>query len=129
MTFGQSLSPGNEQREFWGSEAADRMGSRNVGGIKDMRKLPDVLFVIDPRKEDIAVNEAQKLNIPIFAMVDTNSDPNKVDFAIPANDDASKSIRIIAEYITGKIKEGLEERPRGLHVPDRFSPAGLPGLS
>ena len=65
---------------------------KNLGSIADMSRLPGALFVVDTLREHIAVKEAQKLNIPIFAMVDTNSDPREVDFAIPANDDASKAI-------------------------------------
>lgn len=81
-----------------------------LGGIANLNRLPQALFVIDIHHEHLAIAEAKKLGLKTLAMVDTNSDPNKVDFAIPANDDASKSIRIITEYIAGKIKEGLEER-------------------
>ena len=81
-----------------------------LGGIKDMPRIPDVIFIVDPRKERIAVQEAQKLNIPIFAMVDTNSDPREVDFAIPANDDASKAIEKVLSYITEAVNEGLSGR-------------------
>ena len=81
-----------------------------------MTRLPGALFVVDIRREHIAVREAQKLNIPIFAMVDTNCDPREVDFAIPSNDDASKSIDIILNFITGAIKEGLSERQKEKEV-------------
>ena len=83
---------------------------KNLGSIADMTRLPGALFVIDIKKEHIAVAEAQKLNIPIFAMVDTNSDPRQVDFVIPSNDDASKSIDKILTYVTGAVAEGLSER-------------------
>lgn len=83
---------------------------KNLGSISDMSRLPAALFVVDVNKEHIAVAEARKLNIPIFAMVDTNSDPNLVDFAIPANDDASKSISIIVGAAVQAIAEGLNER-------------------
>jgi small subunit ribosomal protein S2 len=83
---------------------------KNLGSIADMTRLPGALFVIDIKKEHIAVAEAQKLNIPIFAMVDTNSDPRQVDFVIPANDDASKSIDKVLSYVTDAIAEGLAER-------------------
>ena len=83
---------------------------KNLGSIADMTRLPGALFVIDVKKEHIAVAEAQKLNIPIFAMVDTNSDPRPIDFVIPANDDASKSIDRVLSYITDAISEGLSER-------------------
>ncbi len=83
---------------------------KNLGSITDMTRLPGAIFVVDIRRENIAVKEAQKLNIPIFAMVDTNSDPRKVDFVIPSNDDASKSIDKIISLITDAISEGLSER-------------------
>ena len=83
---------------------------KNLGSIADMSKLPGALFVVDTLREHIAVKEAQKLNIPIFAMVDTNSDPREVDFAIPANDDASKSIEKVLSYITEAVNEGLAGR-------------------
>lgn len=85
---------------------------RILGGIKDLTRLPAALFVIDIRKEHIAIKEAQKLNIPVFAMVDTNSDPDQVDFAIPANDDAFKSIDLITRHIAASIEEGLSERKK-----------------
>ena len=85
---------------------------KNLGSITDMTRLPGALFVIDIRRENIAVREAQKLNIPIFAMVDTNCDPREVDYAIPSNDDASKSINLILSHITQAIKDGLSERQK-----------------
>jgi len=85
---------------------------KNLGSITDMTRLPGALFVVDIRREHIAVREAQKLNIPIFAMVDTNCDPREVDFAIPSNDDASKSIDIILNYVSDAIKGGLTERQK-----------------
>ena len=83
---------------------------KNLGSISDMTRLPGALFVVDIKKEHIAVAEAQKLNIPIFAMVDTNSDPRLVDFVIPANDDASKSIEKVLSHVTDAIAEGLSNR-------------------
>lgn len=83
---------------------------KNLGSITDMTRLPGALIVVDIKREHIAVAEARKLNIPIFAMVDTNSDPRLVDYVIPSNDDASKSIENILEYLTDAIKEGLEDR-------------------
>jgi small subunit ribosomal protein S2 len=83
---------------------------KNLGSISDLTRLPAAMFIVDIRKEHIAVHEARRLNIPIFAMVDTNSDPNLVDFPIPANDDASKSISLILEVVCGAMLEGLEER-------------------
>ncbi|GGG34315.1 30S ribosomal protein S2 [Bizionia arctica] len=83
---------------------------KNLGSISDMTRLPAALFVVDIKREHIAIAEAQKLNIPIFAMVDTNSDPRQVDYVIPANDDASKSIDKILTYVTNAIAGGLAER-------------------
>lgn len=83
-----------------------------LGGIADLNRLPAALFIIDVKKEHIAVSEAIKLNIPTFAMVDTNSDPTNIDFPIPANDDATKSISIICSIIGKAIQEGLDERKR-----------------
>lgn len=83
-----------------------------LGGIADLNRLPAALFIVDVKKEHIAVAEALKLNIPVFAMVDTNSDPTNVDFPIPANDDATKSINLIAGVIGKAIQEGLDERKR-----------------
>ncbi|MCI5140326.1 MAG: 30S ribosomal protein S2 [Candidatus Electrothrix sp. ATG1] len=82
---------------------------RNVGGIKNMRKLPDVLFVIDPRKEEIAVNEAQKLNIPVVALTDTNCSPEGIEHLIPGNDDAIRAIRLITSQIADAVLEGKGE--------------------
>lgn len=83
---------------------------KNLGSISDMSRLPSALFIVDVMKEHIAVAEARKLNIPTFAIVDTNSDPNVVDFAIPANDDASKSIAVIVKTMCDAIQEGLNEK-------------------
>lgn len=83
---------------------------KTLGSIQDLTRLPSALFVVDVLKEHIAVKEAQRLNIPVFAMVDTNSNPAEADFAIPANDDASKSIEVILSHLCDSIKEGLEER-------------------
>ena len=83
---------------------------KNLGSINDMTRLPGALFVIDIKREHIAIKEAQKLKIPIFAMVDTNSDPREVDFVIPANDDATKSIDKIMSLMVDAIQEGLQER-------------------
>lgn len=81
---------------------------RNLGGIKNMRTHPDAIFVIDPKKEDIAVNEAQKLNIPVVALTDTNCDPDGIDYLIPGNDDAIRSIKLIASLIADAVLEGKE---------------------
>jgi len=85
---------------------------KNLGSINDMTRLPGALFVVDTKREHIAIKEAQKLKIPIFAMVDTNSDPREVDFVIPANDDATKSIDKITSLVVEAIAEGLHERKK-----------------
>ena len=83
---------------------------KNLGSISDLSRLPSALFVVDVMKEHIAVAEANRLGIPVFGIVDTNSDPNNIDFVIPANDDASKSIELILDTICAAMQEGLEER-------------------
>ena len=83
---------------------------KNLGSIADLNRLPSALFVVDVMKEHIAVAEANRLGIPVFAMVDTNSDPTPIDFVIPANDDATKSIEVILSALCAAITEGLEER-------------------
>lgn len=83
---------------------------KNIGSIADMNRVPAAIFVVDIMKEHIAVAEAKRLGIPVFAMVDTNSDPRKVDFAIPANDDATKSISKVLDVVIEGIAEGLSER-------------------
>ncbi|OYU82286.1 MAG: 30S ribosomal protein S2 [Flavobacterium sp. BFFFF1] len=83
---------------------------KNLGSIADMSRLPAALFVVDIKAEHIAIKEAQKLNIPVFAMVDTNSDPREVDYVIPANDDASKSIEKILSLVTNAVIDGLSNR-------------------
>jgi len=83
---------------------------KNLGSITDMTRLPGAIFVVDVKKEHIAIAEAKKLNIPIFAMVDTNSDPRGIDYVVPANDDASKSIDKVLGFITDAVAEGLAER-------------------
>jgi small subunit ribosomal protein S2 len=99
----------NKRERLMISREKDKLG-RVLNGIADQNRLPAALFIIDIRKEHIAVSEAQRLNIPTFAIVDTNSDPNKVDFAIPANDDSIKSIELITRAITSAIEEGYAER-------------------
>jgi small subunit ribosomal protein S2 len=83
---------------------------KNLGSISDMSRLPAALFVVDIKAEHIAIKEAQKLNIPVFAMVDTNSDPREVEYVIPSNDDASKSIDKILSLVTAAIVDGLSNR-------------------
>ena len=83
---------------------------KNLGSIADLTRLPSALFIVDVMKEHIAVLEAQRLGIPVFAIVDTNSNPNNIDFVIPANDDATKSVDVILSAMVAAIQEGLEER-------------------
>ena len=96
--------------------AVDRLRAKlekNLGSISDMSRLPAAIFIVDTTREHIAVAEALKLNIPIFAMVDTNSDPRVIDYVIPSNDDASKSIESIMTFVSNAIIEGLSERKSG----------------
>ena len=86
------------------------MLEKNLGSISDLTRLPAALFVVDVCKEHIAVKEAHRLGIPVFGIVDTNSDPNVVDYIIPANDDSNKSIEVILDAVCGAIAEGIEER-------------------
>ncbi len=83
---------------------------KNLGSISDLTRLPSALFVVDVMKEHIAVAEANRLGIPVFGIVDTNSNPDNIDFVIPANDDASSSVEAILNAVCGAINEGLEER-------------------
>jgi len=83
---------------------------KNLGSIADLTRLPSAIFVVDVMKEQIAVKEAQRLGIPVFGIVDTNSNPNGIDFVIPANDDATKSVDVILTALVEAIQEGLEER-------------------
>ena len=83
---------------------------KNLGSISDMTRLPGAIFIVDVKRENIAVKESNKLKIPVFAMVDTNSDPRDIDFPIPSNDDASKAIKKILTIVVDAIKEGLELR-------------------
>lgn len=91
---------------------------KNIGGIKDMNKLPDALFIIDPKKEETAVKEARQLGIPIVALVDTNCDPDLIDYVIPGNDDAIRAVKLIASRIADaiiEIKQGVEFTSRNLN--------------
>ena len=103
---------------------------KNLGSISDMSRLPGALFIVDTTREHIAVKEAQKLNIPIFAMVDTNSDPREIDYVIPSNDDASKSIEKIVSRVSEAVIEGLAERKNSKdsegEAPKAAAPAPAP---
>jgi len=100
---------------------------KNLGSIVDLTRLPAALFVVDVSKEHISVREAKRLNIPVFGMVDTNSDPNFVDFPIPANDDASNSIALIIDVVAGAIQEGLGERKNEREKEEADKPEGGKG--
>ncbi len=105
---GTSLKISKRERLF-NSRQRDKL-MKNIGSIADLTRLPAALFIVDIHKEHIAVKEAQKLGIPTFAIVDTNSNPNEVDFAIPANDDSSAAVSTIMDVICAAVTEGLEER-------------------
>ena len=96
---------------------------KNLGSISDMNRIPAAVFIVDVMKEHIALAEAKKLGIPVIAMVDTNSDPRPVDFPIPANDDASKSIKAVVDAITEAVKEGLAERGSEKDAPKKEAAA------
>ena len=91
---------------------------KNLGGIKEMKKLPSCMFVVDPRKEHIAVQEARCLNIPIVAIVDTNCDPDDVDYVIPGNDDAIRAVKLIAAKIADAVLEGKQGEQMTEHAVD-----------
>lgn len=99
----------NKREKLFKTRQREKL-EKNFGSMADMTRLPAAIFLVDIVKEDIAMKEAIRLNIPTFAMVDTNTNPEPIDFPIPANDDATKSIALILDHITGAIKEGLEER-------------------
>jgi small subunit ribosomal protein S2 len=100
-----------------------------LGGIKTMRKLPDAIFVIDPKQEEIAVKEARKLAVPVIAVIDSNCDPDMVDYKVPGNDDAIRAIRLFCTVIADAIIEGraLYEQSLNKSKEDERSPADLPG--
>jgi small subunit ribosomal protein S2 len=89
---------------------------KSLGGIKDMNGLPDVVFVVDPHKENIAVQEARKMNIPVVAIVDSNCDPTEIDYVIPGNDDAIRAIRLITSRIAQACSQGLKVRDERLQA-------------
>lgn len=93
------------------SREKDKLG-RILGGIADLNRIPAAMFIVDVKKEHIAVSEARKLNIPIFALVDTNSNPSDIDYLIPGNDDSTKAISIITKAISKAIEEGLSDRSK-----------------
>ncbi|MEN1784207.1 MAG: 30S ribosomal protein S2 [Bacteroidota bacterium] len=99
---------------------------KNLGSIAEMTRLPGAIFIVDTMREHIAVKEAQKLNIPIFAMVDTNSDPRPIDFVIPSNDDAGKSIEIIMGEVTQAVADGLAERKADRQSEKEGTPTAAP---
>jgi small subunit ribosomal protein S2 len=100
------------------SKEVDKL-ERNLGGIKNMRKLPGAIFIIDPDTEDIAVAEARNLNIPVVAITDTNCDPTKVDYVVPGNDDAIKSITMFAQYFANAVAEGNSGKKDGTAGKDK----------
>ncbi len=97
---------------------------RYLGGIREMKRLPDAVFIIDPRKERIAVNEARKLGIPIVAIVDTNCDPDEIDYVIPGNDDAIRAVRLLTSKIADAVIEGREGREEAAEAPEADASEG-----
>ena len=109
MLGDKTLSNITKKERLMLSRKKDKL-EKVFGGLSQLTRIPSAVFVVDIAHEHIAIKEATKLGLKTFGMVDTNSDPTKVDFPIPANDDASKSIALITDYITAAIKEGLDER-------------------
>ena len=98
------------RRKWPGIEKEKRKLQKNLDGIRQMQRLPDALFVVDTRNEQIAVDEARKLKIPVIGVVDTNCDPDQIDFPIPGNDDALRSIRLFASHVADAVNSGRGER-------------------
>ncbi len=99
----------NKREKLFRTRQREKL-EKNFGSISEMTRQPAAIFIVDVMKENIALKEAVRLNIPTFAMIDTNSDPRSVDFPIPSNDDATKSVAVILDHVTEAIREGLEER-------------------
>lgn len=95
----------------------------NFGSVADLTRLPSAIFIVDINKEHIAVSEAKKLNIPTFAIVDTNSDPRAVDYVVPGNDDSSQSVSLLLRVVTDAVREGLEERKKDKEQKTKEAPA------
>ncbi len=126
MLEDRALAEGLKKRELLELNRERQRLVHTLGGIKTMRKLPDALFVIDTIKEDIAVREANKLGIPVVAVVDTNCDPDMIDYRIPGNDDAIRAIRLFCAAVADAVLDGRalqEERARGAE------PAGAPAAA
>ena len=106
----QNLSAAGRDMRISPAVASNRIKEleKYLGGVKEMKKLPGALFVVDPRKEHNAIAEARKLNIPIIAIVDTNCDPDEIDYVIPGNDDAIRAIRLIAGAMASAVQEGRQ---------------------
>lgn len=107
-----TATAGMSKKDVLGLKNEHEKLDKNLGGIKNMKKLPDALFVIDPKKETIAVEEARKLGIPIISVVDTNCDPDLVDYVIPGNDDAIRGITLLTNVIANAVIEGKQMMPQ-----------------
>ena len=101
----------------------------NLQGIREMKKLPDVMFVIDPDREDIAVNEANRLGIPVVAVVDTNCDPDRINYCIPGNDDAIRAIRLFCSAVADSVSEGFQEHQERSRALGKDGDGGEPSLA
>jgi len=112
----------NKRERLFKTRQRDKL-QKNFGSIADMTRQPAAIFIVDVIKEHIALKEAKRLNIPVFAMVDTNSNPSLVDFPIPANDDAAKSITLIMDTVCAAVKEGLEDRKNAKAIADKDAKA------
>jgi len=113
MDFTDVAASGLTKKELLGLEREKDKLSKTLGGIRDMGKTPQAVWVVDTKKEHLAVDEARKLNIPIVGILDTNCDPDEVDYAVPGNDDAIRSVALLTRIIADAVAEGLIERSQG----------------
>ncbi|WP_297742404.1 30S ribosomal protein S2, partial [uncultured Tessaracoccus sp.] len=111
--FTDVAASGLTKKELLGLEREKDKLSKTLGGIRDMGKTPQAVWVVDTKKEHLAVDEARKLNIPIVGILDTNCDPDEVDYAVPGNDDAIRSVALLTRIIADAVAEGLIERSQG----------------
>ncbi|RRD47738.1 30S ribosomal protein S2 [Tessaracoccus sp. OH4464_COT-324] len=113
MDFGDVAASGLTKKELLQLEREKNKLAKTLGGIRDMAKVPQAVWVVDTKKEHLAVDEARKLNIPVVGILDTNCDPDEVDYAIPGNDDAIRSVGLLTRIIADAVAEGLIERSQG----------------
>lgn len=113
IDFNDVAGSGRTKKELLGLKREHEKLSKTLGGIRDMRRLPNAVWVIDTKKEHLAVDEARKLHIPVIAILDTNCDPDEVDYPIPGNDDAIRSVSLLTRVLADAVADGLMERSQG----------------